>query len=125
MAEKAEAYLVSTMQMTREDKAMLKAGKLPMQAAWKFSRDVDEIEHAQKRIAYCKAEMPFYTKSEGLVSSWAMTSLPLRVSSATMSRRVRSHRCICAGLSGRREGLRSPPVRPSSGISSGNECLGS
>ena len=37
MAEQAGAFLVPTMQMTREDKAMLKAGKLPMQAAWNFA----------------------------------------------------------------------------------------
>lgn len=55
MAEKAGAFHVRTMQMTREDKAMLKARKLPMQAAWKFQRDVDEIERAQKRIVTSKA----------------------------------------------------------------------
>ena len=40
MAEKAGAFLVPTMQMTRADKALLKAGKLPEQAVWKFRRDV-------------------------------------------------------------------------------------
>ena len=61
MAEKAAAFLVPTMQMTREDKAMLKAGKLPMQATWKFRRDVDEIERAQKRIAASKVQVAYGT----------------------------------------------------------------
>jgi imidazolonepropionase-like amidohydrolase len=50
MAERSGAFIVPTMQMTREDKALLKAGNLPMQAAWKFRRDVDEIERAE---AHC------------------------------------------------------------------------
>jgi len=61
MAEQAGAFLVPTMQMTREDKAMLKAGKLPMQAAWKFRRDVDEIERAQKRIVTSTAHVAYGT----------------------------------------------------------------
>jgi imidazolonepropionase-like amidohydrolase len=61
MAEKAGAYLVPTMQMTREDKAMLTAGKLPMQASWKFRRDVDEIERAQKRIVTSTAHVAYGT----------------------------------------------------------------
>jgi imidazolonepropionase-like amidohydrolase len=61
MAEKAAAFLVPTMQMTREDKAMLKAGKLPMQATWKFRRDVDGIERAQKRIAASKVQVAYGT----------------------------------------------------------------
>ena len=48
MAEKAGAFLVPTMQMTREDKALLMAGKLPEHAVWKFRRDVAAIEDAQK-----------------------------------------------------------------------------
>jgi imidazolonepropionase-like amidohydrolase len=61
MAEQAGAFLVPTMQMTREDKAMLNAGKLPMQAAWKFRRDVDEIERSQKRIAKSKVQVAYGT----------------------------------------------------------------
>jgi hypothetical protein len=38
------------MQMTREDKALLGAGKLPQQAVWKFRRDLAAIEEAQRRI---------------------------------------------------------------------------
>ena len=37
MAEKAGAFLVPTMQMTREDKAMLKAGKLPITGGLEIS----------------------------------------------------------------------------------------
>jgi hypothetical protein len=57
MAEKAGAFLVPTMQMTREDKALLKAGKLPEHAVWKFRRDVAAIEEAQKHIARSKAKV--------------------------------------------------------------------
>ena len=61
MAEQSGTFLVPTMQMTREDKAMLKAGTLPTQATWKFRRDVDEIERAQKRIVTSKAQVAFGT----------------------------------------------------------------
>jgi len=37
IAEQAGSFLVPTMQMTREDKALLLAGKLPDQAVWKFA----------------------------------------------------------------------------------------
>ena len=59
MAEKAGAFLVPTMQMTREDKALLKEGKLPEHAVWKFRRDVAAIEEAQKRIARSKAKVAY------------------------------------------------------------------
>jgi imidazolonepropionase-like amidohydrolase len=94
MAEKAGAFLVPTMQMTREDKAMLKAKKLPMQAAWKFGRDVDEIERAQKRIADCKAPVAFGTDcgmfpfSHGILEFQAMVAAgvtPLRALKAATS----------------------------------------
>jgi imidazolonepropionase-like amidohydrolase len=61
MAEKAETFLVPTMQMTREDKAMLQAGKLPMQAKWKFARDLEEIERAQQRIARSHVKIAYGT----------------------------------------------------------------
>ena len=94
MAEKAGAFLVPTMQMTREDKAMLKAGKLPMQAAWKFRRDVDEIERAQKRIVACKAPVAYGTDcgmfpfSHGILEFQAMVAAgltPLRALKAATS----------------------------------------
>jgi imidazolonepropionase-like amidohydrolase len=61
MAEQSGAFLVPTMQMTREDKAMLKAGQLSMQATWKFRRDVDEIERAQKRVVTSNAPVAYGT----------------------------------------------------------------
>jgi imidazolonepropionase-like amidohydrolase len=61
MAEKAGAFLVPTMQMTCEDKALLIAGKLPEHAVWKFRRDVAAIEDAQKRIARSKAKVAYGT----------------------------------------------------------------
>jgi imidazolonepropionase-like amidohydrolase len=61
MAEKNGAFIVPTMQLTREDKAMLEAGKLPAQASWKFGRDVGEIERAQKRIVSSKAAVAYGT----------------------------------------------------------------
>ncbi|MGH7985932.1 MAG: amidohydrolase family protein [Candidatus Binataceae bacterium] len=94
MAEKAGAFLVPTMQMTREDKAMFKAGTLPMQAAWKFGRDVDEIERAQKRIANCEAPVSFGTDcgmfpfSHGILEFQAMVAAgitPLRALKAATS----------------------------------------
>ena len=94
MAEKAGAFLVPTMQMTREDKAMLKARKLPMQAAWKFQRDVDEIERAQKRIVTSKAPVAYGTDcgmfpfSHGILEFQAMVAAgltPLRALKAATS----------------------------------------
>jgi imidazolonepropionase-like amidohydrolase len=61
MAEKAGAFLVPTMQMTREDKALLGANKLPEQAIWKFRRDVEAIEEAQRRIARSAVKVAYGT----------------------------------------------------------------
>ena len=61
MAEKAGAFLVPTMQMTREDKALLRAGKLPGHAVWKFRRDLAAIEDAQRRIAESRAKVALGT----------------------------------------------------------------
>ncbi|WP_198136969.1 metal-dependent hydrolase family protein [Nitrobacter hamburgensis] len=83
MAEKAGAFLVPTMQMTREDKALLKAGKLPEHAVWKFRRDVAAIEEAQKRIARSKAKVAYGTDcgmfpfSEGVLEFQAMVAAGL------------------------------------------------
>jgi imidazolonepropionase-like amidohydrolase len=94
MAEQSETFLVPTMQMTREDKAMLKAGKLPIQAAWKFRRDVDEIERAQKRIVASKAPVAYGTDcgmfpfSHGILEFQAMVAAgltPLRALKAATS----------------------------------------
>jgi len=94
MAEHAGAYLVPTMQMTREDKAMLQAGKLPVQAAWKFRRDVDEIERAQERIVTSVARVAYGTDcgmfpfSHGILEFQAMVTAgltPLRALKAGTS----------------------------------------
>lgn len=83
MAEKAGAFLVPTMQMTREDKALLKAGKLPEHTVWKFRRDVTAIEEAQKRIAHSKVKVAFGTDcgmfpfSEGVLEFQAMVAAGL------------------------------------------------
>jgi imidazolonepropionase-like amidohydrolase len=83
MAEKAGAFLVPTMQMTREDKTLLMAGKLPEHAVWKFRRDVAAIEDAQKRIARSNAKVAFGTDcgmfpfSEGVLEFQAMVAAGL------------------------------------------------
>lgn len=94
MAEHAGAYLVPTMQMTREDKAMLQADTLPVQAGWKFRRDVDEIERAQKRIVTSVAPVSYGTDcgmfpfSHGILEFQAMVAAgltPLRALKAATS----------------------------------------
>ena len=83
MAEKAGAFLVPTMQMTCEDKALLIAGKLPEHAVWKFRRDVAAIEDAQKRIARSKAKVAYGTDcgmfpfSKGVLEFQAMVAAGL------------------------------------------------
>jgi imidazolonepropionase-like amidohydrolase len=78
MAEKVGVFLVPTMQMTREDKALLVAGKLPEHAVWKFRRDVAAIEDAQRRIARSKAKVAYgadcgmFPFSEGVLEFQAM-----------------------------------------------------
>ena len=68
MAEKAGAYLIPTMQMTREDKALLVAGKLPEQAVWKFRRDVAAIEDAQQVVAGLTPRSQRHACRSGLAS---------------------------------------------------------
>jgi imidazolonepropionase-like amidohydrolase len=83
MAEKTGAFLVPTMQMTRADKALLKAGKLPEQAVWKFRRDVAAIEEAQRRIAQSNVKVAYGTDcgmfpfSEGVLEFQAMVAAGL------------------------------------------------
>jgi imidazolonepropionase-like amidohydrolase len=88
MAEKAGAFLVPTMQMTREDKALLQAGKLPEQAVWKFRRDVTAIEAAQSRMAQSTAKIAYGTDcgmfpfSNGIFEFQAMTAAGLTAARA-------------------------------------------
>jgi imidazolonepropionase-like amidohydrolase len=94
MAEQHGAFIVPTMQMTREDRALLKAGKLPAQATWKFRRDVDAIELAQKRIVTGKAKVAYGTDcgmfpfDHGILEFQAMVAAgltPLRALKAATS----------------------------------------
>jgi imidazolonepropionase-like amidohydrolase len=88
MAEKAGAFLVSTMQMTREDKRLLTAGRLPEHAVWKFRRDVAAIEDAQKRIARSNAKIAFGTDcgmfpfNEGVLEFQALVAAGITPGSA-------------------------------------------
>ena len=110
MAEKAGAFLVPTMQMTREDKALLIAGKLPEHAVWKFRRDVAAIEDAQKRIARSKAKVAYGTDcgmfpfSEGVLEFQAMVAAgltPARAlkagTSGTSRNRLAEPLCLAKG----------------------------
>lgn len=51
MATRSGAYIVPTMQMTQEDLGELRAGTLPCQAVWKFSRDNRNILDSQRLLA--------------------------------------------------------------------------
>jgi imidazolonepropionase-like amidohydrolase len=99
MAERAGAFLVPTMQMTREDKALLQAGKLPDQAVWKFRRDVGAIELAQKRIARSAAKVAYGTDcgmfpfSHGILEFQAMVAAGL-----TTARALRAATSVAAEL---------------------------
>jgi imidazolonepropionase-like amidohydrolase len=99
LAEQSGAFLVPTMQMTREDKVMLAAGKLPRQAAWKFERDVREIETAQKRIVTSKAPVAYGTDcgmfpfSHGILEFQAMVAAGL-----TPQRALKAATSIAASL---------------------------
>ena len=73
---------------------MLNAGTLPAQAAWKFRRDVDEIERAQKRIVASVARVAYGTDcgmppfSHGILEFQAMVAAgltPLRALKAGTS----------------------------------------
>lgn len=61
MAKGAGAYIVPTMQMTQEDLGELRAGTLPCQAVWKFSRDNRAIVDAQRLVASSDAKVAFGT----------------------------------------------------------------
>lgn len=88
LAEQTGAFLVPTMQMTREDKELLQAGKLPEQAVWKFRRDVDAIEAAQRRIAPSRAMVAYGTDcgmfpfSHGILEFQAMVAAGLSAARA-------------------------------------------
>jgi imidazolonepropionase-like amidohydrolase len=61
MAASGGAYIVPTMQMTQEDLGALRAGTLPCQAVWKFSRDNQGILDAQRLVASSEVKVAFGT----------------------------------------------------------------
>ena len=61
MASRGGAYIVPTMQMTQEDLGELRAGTLPCQAVWKFSRDNQRILDAQRLVTSSDAKIAFGT----------------------------------------------------------------
>lgn len=61
MASRSGAYIVPTMQMTQEDLGELRAGTLPCQAVWKFSRDNQAILDAQRLVASSNVNVAFGT----------------------------------------------------------------
>jgi imidazolonepropionase-like amidohydrolase len=99
MVEKAGAFLVPTMQMTREGKALLIARKLPEHAVWKFRRDVTAIEDAQRRMARSEAKVAYGTDrgifpfGEGVLEFQAMVAAGL-----TPARALKAGTSIAAEL---------------------------
>jgi imidazolonepropionase-like amidohydrolase len=61
MASRAGTYVVPTMQMTQEDLGELRAGTLPCQAVWKFSRDNRQILDAQRLLAGSDVKVAYGT----------------------------------------------------------------
>ncbi len=61
MATQGGSYIVPTMQMTQEDLSQLRAGTLPCQAVWKFSRDNQAILDTQRLVASSDAKVAFGT----------------------------------------------------------------
>jgi len=99
MAEASGAFLVPTMQLTREDKDMLQAGQLPPQAVWKFARDMEEIEIAQRRMTASRANIAFGTDcgmfpfSHGVLEFQAMVAAGM-----SAARALRSATSVAADL---------------------------
>lgn len=94
MAEGAGAYIVPTMQMTREDLRALHAHTLPCQAVWKFSRDNENILGSQRLIAASDVNIAYGTDcgmfpfSHGILEFQAMVAAglsPLRALKAATS----------------------------------------
>jgi imidazolonepropionase-like amidohydrolase len=93
-AARAGAYVVPTMQMTREDLDQLRAGTLPEQAVWKFGRDSEQILESQRVIAASDVKVAFGTDcgmfpfSHGILEFQAMVSAgvsPIRALRAATS----------------------------------------
>jgi len=99
LAEASGAFLVPTMQMTLEDKDMLAANTLPPQAVWKFTRDLPEIERAQRRMANSRAHIALGTDcgmfpfSRGILEFQAMVAAGL-----SPARALRAGTSVAAAL---------------------------
>ncbi|MGH2859311.1 MAG: amidohydrolase family protein, partial [Solirubrobacteraceae bacterium] len=61
MAAREGSFIVPTMQMTQEDLGELRAGTLPCQAVWKFSRDNQAILDAQRLLAASEVKVALGT----------------------------------------------------------------
>lgn len=94
MAGNAGAFVVPTMQMTREDLHALHAHTLPCQAVWKFSRDSEHIVDSQRLIAQSDVKVAYGTDcgmfpfSHGILEFQAMVAAgltPLRALKAATS----------------------------------------
>jgi imidazolonepropionase-like amidohydrolase len=61
MASRGGAYIVPTVQITQEGLGELRAGTLPCQVVWKFSRDNWAIVDVQRLVASSDAKVAFGT----------------------------------------------------------------
>jgi hypothetical protein len=91
MATRSGAYVVATIQMTREDLAQLQAGTLPCQAVWKFSRDSKAITASQQLLAAseakvaCGTDCGMFPFSHGILEFQAMVEAGLSPPPASIS----------------------------------------
>jgi imidazolonepropionase-like amidohydrolase len=94
LARRGGVYIVPTMQMTQEDLAQMRAGTLPQQAVWKFTRDNQQILQAQRLIAASDVKIAYGTDcgmfpfSHGIREFQAMVAAglsPLRALQAATS----------------------------------------
>jgi imidazolonepropionase-like amidohydrolase len=113
MAARGGAYIVPTMQMTQEDLGELRAGTLPCQAVWKFSRDNHAIVDAQRLMASSDAKVAFGTDcgmfpfSHGIREFQAMVDAGL-----SPIRALRAGTSVAAELLGREDiGVLRPGAR--------------
>lgn len=104
MAARSGAYIVPTMQMTREDLGELQAGTLPCQAVWKFSRDSQAITSAQQVLAASDVKVAYGTDcgmfpfSHGILEFQAMVAAGL-----SPLRALRAATSVAAELLGRND----------------------
>jgi imidazolonepropionase-like amidohydrolase len=114
MAAHSGSYIVPTMQMTQEDLGQLRAGTLPCQAVWKFSRDSRAVTDAQRLLAASNAKVAFGTDcgmfpfSRGILEFQAMVAAGL-----SPIRALRAGTSVAAELLGRNDiGVLEPGASP-------------